>query len=300
MKKLKRIFIFFLGALSRILYLKPKKEVMWDYPNFQIIFFLVLIGMVVNSLWAYEIKDDREVTTHKPVNISSAGPLTYDRFGGLTVFKKKVRAIHDKVVLTSDEIRAMTGNREATAEGNVQVVDQSMGSTLTCGNLEYQDYLNTMTAHDHPLLTSLDENGRPITVSGRQMEMDSKNKTVIIHQNVKIINEDGKGESQKATFLAKEDKFILEEEPSMTVPNGKLTGRRIISNLGVDRGVIVEGMADAVFYPVGMPAAGKGGTSPTSPKAGQHQKGGRDNANPAANSPDTNNPTGPAKVGNHP
>ena len=262
--------------------------------------FLAFLGaFVVNSLWAYEIKDDREVTSHKPVNISSVGPLTYDRFGGLTVFKKSVKAVHGHVVLTSDEIRAMTGNKEATAEGHVKVVDQSMGSTLTCGNLEYQDSLNTMTAHDQPLLTSLDENGRPVTVMGRQMEMDSEKKTVIIHQNVKIINEDGKGESQKATYLAKEDKFILEEEPSMTVPNGKLTGRRIVSNLGADRGVIVEGMADAVFYPTGMPAAGKGGTSPTSPKGDQRHKDGQDHNDQGASSSGTKNPTAPTVDGDH-
>jgi hypothetical protein len=132
------------------------------------------------------------------------------------------------------------------------------------------------------------------------MEMDSVNKTVIIHQNVQIIHEDGKGEAQKATFLANEDKFILEEDPSMTVPNGKLTGRRIVSNLGGERGVIVEGMADAVFYPTGMPTAGKGETNLTSPKGDQHHKGGQDHNDQATPSPDSNNPTAPAKIGSHP
>lgn len=263
--------------------------------------FLVFLGvLVVENLLAYEIKDDREVSSRKPVNISSAGPLTYDRLGGLTVFKKNVKAVHGKVVLTSDEIRALTGNKEATAEGHVKVVDQSMGSTLTCGNLEYQDSLNTMTAHDHPLVTSLDESGRPITIMGRQMEMNSENKTVVIHQNVQIFHEDGKGEAQKATFLAKEDRFILEEDPSMTVPNGKLTGRRIVSNLGSDRGVIVEGMADAVFYPMGAPAGGKGGNSPTSPKSDQVRKGGQDHNGQGAASPDSNNPNSQTKTGSHP
>ncbi len=201
---------------------------------------------------AYDIKDTREVSSRKPVIITSV-QLIFDRLKGLTLFKGKVKAVHDHVTLSADEIRAASENREATADGKVRVVDPTAALTMTCGNLEYLDLMNLMTAHDHPLLTSLDENGRPISILGRQMELDSQKKTVVIHQNVQLIHDDGKAEAQKATFLSREDKFILEEEPKLIMGNGELTGRRIVSNLGSNRSVFVEGMADAVFYPAGRP-----------------------------------------------
>ncbi len=228
---------------------------------------LVLAG--AGGLRAYEVDDHHEVSGRKPVNIS-AFQLLFDRLKGLTLFKGNVKAIHGHVTLTSDEMRALSENREATAEGKVKVVDPTAALTMTCGNLEYEDMMNLMTAHDHPLLTSLDENGRPITVLGRQMELDSEKKTVVIHQNVQIIHDDGKAEAQKATYLSQEDKFILEEDPQMTVPNGKLSGRKIVSNLGAGKSVLVEGMADAVFYPSGMPVTVKGVNPSGNPKEPGH------------------------------
>jgi lipopolysaccharide export system protein LptA len=275
------MFFVFLGVLSRILYWKRKNEVMWDYPHFRIFFLILLMGMQVDSLWAYDIKDSREVSPKKPVNISAV-QLIFDRLKGLTLFKGGVKAVHDNVTLTANELRALSENREASAEGQVKVVDPTAAMTLTCGNLEYQDLMNLMTAHDHPLLTSLDENGRPITARGRQMELDSEKKTVVIHQNVQIIHEDGRAEAQKATFLAKEDKFILEEDPKMFVPNGKLSGRRIVSNLGGNRSILVEGMADAAFYTAGAPPTGKNDHSPTSPPGGPHDTGAEEMNAPTA------------------
>jgi lipopolysaccharide export system protein LptA len=174
--------------------------------------------------FAFEIKEHTNISASKPVNIT-AEQLTFDRLKSLTLFKGKVKAIHDKVTLTSDEIRAISDNREATAEGHVSVVDSSSAMTLTCGNLEYLDLMNTMTAHDHPLLTSLDESGKPLTIRGRQIELNSENKTVVINQNVNILHNDGHAEAQKATYLSREDKFILEEEPKVYTKNGEMSGQ---------------------------------------------------------------------------
>lgn len=228
-------------------------------------------------------KIGQQVSAKHPVNISSY-QLTFDRPEGLTLFTGDVKAVHDKVVLLADEIRALEENREATASGHVKVVDHSQGVTLTCGNLEYQDLMDLMTAHDHPLLTTLDERGVPITVLGRQMEVDSVEKTVTINQNVQIIHKDGKAEAQKATFLSSQDKFILEDDPKVYTDNGLLSGRRIVSNLGGDRSVFVEGMADAIFNPNGKPvtnnksgaatAAAPGrGTTPGNPAFGSGPNG---------------------------
>ncbi len=231
---------------------------------------IVFVGFT-NSVFAYDIKDNREVSSRKPVNISAV-QLFFDRLKGLTLFKGGVKAVHDQVVLTANEVRAMSENREATADGKVKVVDPTTDLTVTCGNLEYQDLMSLMTAHDHPLLTSLDENGRPITAMGRQMELDSEKKTVVIHQNVQIFHDDGKAEAQKATFLSKEDKFILEEDPKLTMSNGQLSGRRIVSNLGSGRSILVEGMADGVFYPSGLPQTVKSDGKGLAPAKGEKGK----------------------------
>lgn len=216
----------------------------------------------------YEIQEHRTITPKKPVNISSE-QLNFDRLKSLTVFKGLVKAIHDKVTLTSDVIRAVSDNREATALGHVLVVDSSNGMTLTCGNLEYQDLMDLMTAHDHPLLTAQDEKGLPITVLGRQMVFDSVEKTVQINQNVSITHGDGKAEAQKATYISAEDKFILEDDPTVHMKNGDMSGRRIVSNFGLDRSIICEGMAEATFYPQGQSAS----SAPASGTAHGNQRG---------------------------
>jgi lipopolysaccharide export system protein LptA len=256
---------------------------------------LVLLASFLGTavfLSAFEIKKDQQVSAQKPVNISSH-QLTFERPEGLTLFTGDVKATHDKIILLSDEIHAMEGNREATANGHVSVVDSSQGITLTCGNLEYQDLMNLMTAHDHPVLTTLDENGHPITITGRQMEVDSEKKTVIINQNVQIIHKEGHAEAQKATFLSGSDKFVLEEDPKVYTENGLLSGRRIVSSMGgLDRNVFVEGMADAIFNPNGKPV-----TTPSTKKAGLTSPGA--SATPGTSGPGTaSSPSAPVTNGN--
>lgn len=244
-------------------------------------------------LWAYDMDQKREVSKRKPVNITSA-QLTFDRLKGLTVFKENVRAVHSPLVMDSDLLKSIEGNKEATAEGHVKVVDASSGITLTCGSLEYLDLMNTMTAHDHPLLVSLDEDGIPITIRGRQMELDSIKKTVVVNQNVEIVHENGKGEAQKATYYSGEQKFILEDQPRIYTANGQISGRRIVSKLGGDRSVVAEGMADAIFNPNGpvtgvsdntTKSSGPGGQGPSSPQSGPNNPGGGPTAPGALPSP---------------
>ncbi len=229
-----------------------------------------VIAGVLACLWmvlapgvilGYEINDHSHVSSKKPVRIT-ANQLTFDRLNSLTLFKGYVVATHEKVKLRSDQLRAISDNREATALGHVKVVDSSSAMTLTCGNLEYLDLMSTMTAHDHPVLTAVDENGMPLTVKGRQIEMDSENKTVAVNQNVDFTSADGHAIAQKALYISREDKLILEGEPSITYQNGKISGRRITSHLGQDRSVFSEGMAEAVFSTDG------GGNTGTAAKMG--------------------------------
>jgi len=223
----------------------------------------VLCGFAVKAVsWAYEVKDDREVTSQKPVRIT-ASQLSFDRLRGLTLFKGNVKATHQDVTLMADEVRALSGNRQATAEGNVKVSDPTVPMSLSCGVLDYQDMMDLMTAHEDPLLTSLDEDGRPVTLKGRQMEMDARKKTVQVHQDVEIIHEWGKGRAGKATYLAREDKLIMEDDPGILVKNGWLTGRRITSRLGGERSVLVEGFAEGTFNPDGSPVSPPGQAPPT-------------------------------------
>jgi lipopolysaccharide export system protein LptA len=211
-----------------------------------------LLTLAAVPLLAFEIDKAQEVSSKKPVQISS-DQLTFDRPRGMTLFTGNVKALHDRIILLTQKLQALEDNREASATGSVKVTDASQGITLTCGSLEYEDRMNLMAAHDHPILTTQDEKGKTIKVSGRQMELDSEKKTVTINQNVLIEHPEGKGESQRATFLSQSEQFILEDDPKFTTDNGVLTGRRIRANMGGDRGIVVEGMAEAYFNPNGKP-----------------------------------------------
>jgi len=264
----------------------------------------VLIGLILaaGKLGAYEIKEHKNVSSRKPVAIS-ANQLLFNRFLSMTLFKGNVKAIHDQVTLTAKELRAFENNREATAEGHVIVIDPSSGMTLTCGNLEYQDLMDLMTAHDHPLLTAQDENGKPLTIQGRQIELDSENKTAVINQNVKIIHDDGEADAQKATYLSREDKFILEDDPKVITSTGDLQGRRITTNLGLNRSILVEGLAEATFYPHGKSVSDNisnskgtsqvmGGGKSGSDSSGNVSIGGSSSATSSGSNPNTT-PTPP-------
>jgi hypothetical protein len=135
----------------------------------------------------------------------------------------------------------------------VKVVDKTQSVTLTCGNLEYQDLMDTMTAHDHPILTSVDSAGKPVTILGRQMELNSGKRTVVVNQNVQIQQTTSSAEAQKATFLADEDKLVLENDPKVYTSSAQISARRITTTLGPDKSFFAEGMADIVFNPGGEP-----------------------------------------------
>ena len=191
-----------------------------------------------------------KITRKKPVSISSS-QLTFDKLKGLTLFKGKVKALHGTVILTADEIRAFSDDNVATATGHVKVVDKTQSVTLTCGNLEYQDMMEMMTAHDHPMLVSLDSDKKPVTILGRQMIVDSDNKTFVVNQNVQIDQAQVNAEAQKATFYANENKLVLEDDPRVYTSSAQITGRRITTNLGEEKSFFAEGLADAVFNPSG-------------------------------------------------
>jgi lipopolysaccharide export system protein LptA len=195
-----------------------------------------------------------------------------------------VTALHGTVVLTADEIRAFSDNNAATAKGHVKVVDKTQGVTLTCGNLEYQDLMETMTAHDHPVLLSVDNNKRPVTILGRQMELDSTAKTVVVNQNVKIILADSNAEAQKATFFGNENKLILENDPVVYTSSAQISARRITTNMGEERSFFAEGLADVLFNPNGAPleAKSKKGDKNQAPSG---TKGGSSNKTPNGLSP---------------
>ena len=194
----------------------------------------------------------KQVTRKNPVSISSS-QLTFDKLKGLTLFKGKVKALHGTVVLTADEIRAFSDDNVATAKGHVKVVDKTQSVTLTCGNLEYQNMMEVMTAHDHPMLVSVDNKKKPVTILGRQMVIDSENKTFVVNQNVEILQAETNAEAQKATFFANDNKLILENDPRVYTSSAQITARRITTNLGEDKSFFAEGLADALFNPNGEP-----------------------------------------------
>ncbi len=227
---------------------------------------------------------EKQVSRKKPVSISSS-QLTFDKLKGLTLFKGRVTALHGTVVLTADEIRAFSENNAATAKGHVKVVDKTQAVTLTCGNLEYQDLMDTMTAHDHPILTSIDNNKKPVTILGRQMELNSDAKTVVVNQNVQIVQAESNAEAQKATFLANQNKLILEDDPRVYTSSAQISGRRITTNLGEEKSFFAEGLADVLFNPTGAPltvTSKKDEKKTTAPGKIATPGGGKTSSSPAA------------------
>ncbi len=218
--------------------------------------FAVLTALVVFFAGTALVQADEakpasdQITRKKPVSISSS-QLTFDKLKGLTLFKGKVKALHGTVVLTADEIRAFSDDNVATAKGHVKVVDKTQAVTLTCGNLEYQDLMEMMTAHDHPALVSVDSDKKPVTILGRQMVVDSNNKTIVINQNVEIDQAQVNAEAQKATFFANENKLVLENDPRVYTSSAQMTARRITTNLGEEKSFFAEGLAVALFNPSG-------------------------------------------------
>jgi hypothetical protein len=100
---------------------------------------------------------------------------------------------------------------------------------------------------------SVDNNKKPVTILGRQMIVDTDNKTIVVNQNVQIEQAETNAEAQKATFYANENKLVLEDDPRVYTSSAQITARRITTDMGEDKSFFAEGMADALFNPSGEP-----------------------------------------------
>jgi lipopolysaccharide export system protein LptA len=218
-----------------------------------------------------DVDNRKTISPEKPVNITS-NQLSFDKLNGLTLFNGAVKVTHDQIILNSDQVEAASNNRVATALGNVRVNDLKSNLHLTCGNLDYHDLMDQITAHDHPVIDTLDENGMPMTIRSRQMELYTQQKKVVAHQDVEILHDTGRSEAQLATYDAKTDQVVLEENPRVFTPQGVISGRRITTNLSGDHRLIVEGMAEAEFYstpqPIPTKPPGAGTSTPLGPGMG--------------------------------
>jgi lipopolysaccharide export system protein LptA len=208
-------------------------------------------------------REDVKVSPKKPVEVN-ADELTFDRESGRTVFKGKVHVLHDKIDLGADEVRAVSGNRQATAEGGVTVVDGSMSATLSCGHLDYLDQMRIISAHEKPHFTTVDDDDQPVTLDGRQIEFYSEQKMALANQDVVLFHPRGKATAGRATYLKGENRVILEQEPKVFNEYGDVTGRRMTAYLGEHR-LVVEGDVSATFYPTPQPSGGSITSKPGPP-----------------------------------
>lgn len=215
------------------------------------------------------IETESQVSSKRPVEIQS-DEMSFAREGGLTVFKGNVHVNHQPTTMTADEVAATSGNRKATAEGSVKVVDSGMAATLTCGQLEYKDQMRYITAHDSPKLGTVDSDGFPVTMESRQMEFFSEQHMAVANQNVKITHLEGTAKAGRATYLKDEGRLVMEDEPRMDSSYGTLTGRRITAFLDENR-IVAEGNVQAMIYPT--PQADKKSSAPAGPTA--PNRGGR-------------------------
>jgi lipopolysaccharide export system protein LptA len=233
-------------------------------PILRVLLLTALMGSsAVAFLFAADrtLESDAKISSKRPVEIDS-NELTFERETGRTIFKGDVKVKHRPTTLEADEVNAVSGNRQAVAEGKVVVVDSGMSATLTCGHLEYKDQMRYITAHDNPHLTSVDNEGQPVTLDSRQMEFFSDQRMAIANQNVKVTHSQGEAQAGRATYLKDEGRLVLEEEPKVEHALGSITGRRITAYLDQDR-IVAEGNVQAFFYPTPQDAAKK--KAPTSP-----------------------------------
>lgn len=214
------------------------------------VFFVFLCTLCVlwDGVWGLSAeRGEPPVSPKKPLEISSR-ELTYDRREGLTVFRGDVKVTHGAVTLTARELRAVSGSRFATAEGDVRVVDASQGVTLTCSHLEYRDFLGRMSAHGEPVLTGADEAGRPVTLRSRQMEYEAESGRATANQAVEIEHAEGRAWAQRAVYLRREGRLELEGEPRILTAYGEVSGRRLVLFLGEDR-FVAEGAVESRLKP---------------------------------------------------
>ncbi len=229
------------------------------------------VALLFGAAWLRaEAQKDKErdlkITPKKPVEIRS-NELVYDRESGLTLFKGDVRVMHGGTDLRASEVRATSGNREATAETDVTVVDKEMAATLSCGHLDYKDQMRYISAHEEPKLTTVDKEDRPVTLDSRQMEFYSDQQMALANQDVRMTHGDGKAVAGRATYLKSEGKVILEGEPRAFNDFGEVTGRRLTAFLDEKR-LVAEGDVAAVFFPTPPPGGGKGSVSAVGRPAG--------------------------------
>ncbi len=224
------------------------------------------LALLALGALAAEVDEPREdkITAKQPVEVSSK-QMTFDRSTGMTEFKGKVKVVHGGTVLEADDLAATSENRQATAEDNVRVVDKGMAATLTCGHLEYRDSMKYMSAHNDPVLTSQDDQGQSVTLKSRQMEFYQDKGEAVANQDVRLYHPQGKAVAGKATFLEKERRVILEQEPKFTNVMGTVTGRRLTAYLDDNR-IVAEGNVEVNFFPTPQPGDnGPDTTAPTAP-----------------------------------
>jgi lipopolysaccharide export system protein LptA len=188
------------------------------------------------------------VNVHKPLKIFS-NELTYQRSIGLTTFKGHVRVWHDSISLKSDELRTISQNQEATAEGHVTMIDRSSSVTLRCGVLSYLDKMQSCVAYDQPVLNTVDQHNRPLTMYARQMKFYSKTDQAVANQNVTIVDPIGVAKAQKAIYFKKENKIFLTGDPVVRNIQGKFAARHIVAYLGHNERVILDQFVHVDFYP---------------------------------------------------
>jgi len=194
-----------------------------------------------------------DVSVRQPVEIRSR-ELLFERGDGMTKFSGDVQAIHGSMLLRADEIWATSGNRQATAEGHVSAIDNSMAATLTCGHLEYRDLMGIITAHDDPLLTSVDDKGNPVTLVSRQMEFYSEQKKAVANQSVVMTSLEGYARAQKATLLQDRGEIFLEGEPHVFTTQGDFSGRLLKMDLKENK-FEADGSVEVNFYPTPLSQA---------------------------------------------
>jgi lipopolysaccharide assembly outer membrane protein LptD (OstA) len=131
--------------------------------------------------------------------------------------------------ITAQRITYLRGESKAMADGQVTLVDSLNNMKLHAGHVEYERKTGIARAELQPrLIIHREEEGQPITIGGRHMEVLSRQKEALVHDQVIITRGQLEARCGQARYLDLENRIILDEEPVAQEDKSILQGRRMV------------------------------------------------------------------------
>jgi hypothetical protein len=168
----------------------------------------------------------------------------------LVQFEGRVSLEDTAHALSAQRLTYFQAERKALADGQVVLVDSLDHLELTANHVEYERDAGIARADLHPLLiVRRREDGEPIAIAGRHMELHLDTGEAIVYNDVTITRESMIASCGRARYVDAEDVIFLEEEPVVRENESQLRGRQMTITLEGDQitEIRVQGNADGRY-----------------------------------------------------